>query len=514
MILMPQKKIIKGPVFIVASSTSVYPSLADYVCDGSNDEVQIQAAINAANAVGGGKVFLLEGQFNIADTIKVYHEIIIEGSGPNATILQATTDLGAKYMFAYDSSSEEEVFIVKEFSVFGGRDLGTPNTDAFFNQGAGSGRVKDIYIINMNIMRFGSIVNPVINVPLPWGFRMQDTVIEFCNNDVLHLGDGSGVYRSPFLHNNKIRDNKGHSIVLNKASQYIIYGNEIDAGDGDDTSKYAIKVIASDGGIIMGNQISPTSADNKGSGVSIDGTSDYTIIANNNITIDATAPYGVTIASGAKGTKIVNTTFSGGVTQIDDNGTDTTIISPHSVENVAATEVNKIPYDIKLSGDLYLPALRSIDATNILLYLGTAAGNDFIINNGGQIFAVEGDTELTTAKNLKVLSTDGLVVPASNTYMISRSGDSDTGIYFDVTAQEFQFHRDGNVIARFRAVTNQGDITANRNLIAENGYLDIEDGVTAPGTSSGRARIYVDSADGDLKVKFGDGTVKTIVTDS
>jgi hypothetical protein len=45
-------------------------------------------------------------------------------------------------------------------------------------------------------------------------------------------------------------------------------------------------------------------------------------------------------------------------------------------------------------------------------------------------------------------------------------------------------------------------------------YLDVTDGVTAPGAATGRARIYVDSADGDLKCVFADGTVKTIVTDT
>jgi hypothetical protein len=44
--------------------------------------------------------------------------------------------------------------------------------------------------------------------------------------------------------------------------------------------------------------------------------------------------------------------------------------------------------------------------------------------------------------------------------------------------------------------------------------LSITDGVTAPNTELGFAQIYVDSSDGDLKVKFGDGTVKTIVTDT
>jgi hypothetical protein len=40
------------------------------------------------------------------------------------------------------------------------------------------------------------------------------------------------------------------------------------------------------------------------------------------------------------------------------------------------------------------------------------------------------------------------------------------------------------------------------------------DGVTEPAATVGQAKLYVDAADGDLKVKFGDGTVKTIVTDT
>ena len=42
----------------------------------------------------------------------------------------------------------------------------------------------------------------------------------------------------------------------------------------------------------------------------------------------------------------------------------------------------------------------------------------------------------------------------------------------------------------------------------------LDDGITAPASVSGRAIIYVDTADGDLKIVFGDGTVKTIVVDT
>ena len=41
----------------------------------------------------------------------------------------------------------------------------------------------------------------------------------------------------------------------------------------------------------------------------------------------------------------------------------------------------------------------------------------------------------------------------------------------------------------------------------------VTDGITAPGAQSGAATIYVDSADGSLKVVFASGTVKTLATD-
>lgn len=48
----------------------------------------------------------------------------------------------------------------------------------------------------------------------------------------------------------------------------------------------------------------------------------------------------------------------------------------------------------------------------------------------------------------------------------------------------------------------------------ETNILALEDGITAPSALSGFAQLYVDTADGDLKVIFSDGTVKTIVVDT
>lgn len=44
--------------------------------------------------------------------------------------------------------------------------------------------------------------------------------------------------------------------------------------------------------------------------------------------------------------------------------------------------------------------------------------------------------------------------------------------------------------------------------------LAVVDGVAAPAAQAGKAVLFVDSADGDLKVIFGDGVIKTLATDS
>lgn len=52
-----------------------------------------------------------------------------------------------------------------------------------------------------------------------------------------------------------------------------------------------------------------------------------------------------------------------------------------------------------------------------------------------------------------------------------------------------------------------------RNVHAGTAFI-LADGVTAPGATVGAAKIYVDTADGDLKVCFGDGTIKTLAVDT
>jgi hypothetical protein len=69
-----------------------------------------------------------------------------------------------------------------------------------------------------------------------------------------------------------------------------------------------------------------------------------------------------------------------------------------------------------------------------------------------------------------------------------------------------------NAVGMLRFFTGSGPTEWAR-VTADGGFA-LKDGITAPATVAGFTSLYVDSADGDLKVKFGDGTVKTLATDT
>lgn len=78
---------------------------------------------------------------------------------------------------------------------------------------------------------------------------------------------------------------------------------------------------------------------------------------------------------------------------------------------------------------------------------------------------------------------------------------------------DIEIQIDSAEIARFKNTGSAEQFLVNGH-IRSTGFIAVADGITAPSTTAGQAKIYVDSADGDLKIKFGDGTIKTIVVDT
>ncbi len=114
---------------------------------------------------------------------------------------------------------------------------------------------------------------------------------------------------------------------------------------------------------------------------------------------------------------------------------------------------------------------------------------------------------------------------AANSFGLQRMADafgSATDTVFDAAPGTFRF---GSPYAVTVQSTTASSSTTTGALIVSGGvgvagaanvgtYYGMVDGVTAPGATVGYAKIYVDTADGDLKVIFGDGTIKTLATDT
>lgn len=83
---------IRSTTFTVAASDANDTTNADYICDGTADDVQIQAAIDALPAVGGS-IVLSEGTFDISTELTLTSKLNLIGSGIGSTILKRNSSL-------------------------------------------------------------------------------------------------------------------------------------------------------------------------------------------------------------------------------------------------------------------------------------------------------------------------------------------------------------------------------------------------------------------------------------
>jgi hypothetical protein len=95
---------------IVAASDSSASSKASaqYVCDGSGDQSQINAAL-----ASGGTVQLTEGTFYTDGTISPRGNAVLKGQGPDKTVLSMSGDYGARIDISQDYTTVQDLKITK-----------------------------------------------------------------------------------------------------------------------------------------------------------------------------------------------------------------------------------------------------------------------------------------------------------------------------------------------------------------------------------------------------------------
>jgi parallel beta-helix repeat protein len=104
--------------------------LCHYYCDGAADDVQIQEAIDAVYAAGGGEVRIKTGTYQITAEITIYPGVIIRGDGGKKSLLDASAFSVAnsnKYIFVSTDTAGKEDFIIENLGF-----------KCFFTDGTGS----------------------------------------------------------------------------------------------------------------------------------------------------------------------------------------------------------------------------------------------------------------------------------------------------------------------------------------------------------------------------------------
>jgi len=103
-------KDIRTATFVVAASDSEHKYEADYFCNGTDDHVQIQAAIDALPATGG-EVFLLDGTYNVEVSIDMDSYQTLRGCGRNTIVTTTTTALDIITATGGDGSEKVGILI-------------------------------------------------------------------------------------------------------------------------------------------------------------------------------------------------------------------------------------------------------------------------------------------------------------------------------------------------------------------------------------------------------------------
>lgn len=174
----------KGEYAFVAASDADDTNGADYKCDGTDDQVQIQAAIDACSTAGGGIVELSKGNFATTDSIIAKDNVWLKGQGWD-TVIAGTWD---------------DTISVIDWDRLGGKDENDPHVNVWItdlkingtnatNTAGWTSQCKGIFIQYMDRCQIRNVwVDDVFSTGIGTDF-MVDCVISDC----VVTGAGRGI---------------------------------------------------------------------------------------------------------------------------------------------------------------------------------------------------------------------------------------------------------------------------------------------------------------------------------
>lgn len=527
---------------------------------GSNDATIIQAAIDELSAAGGGTIYFPTGTYLVQTQLQPKSNVHYKGEGKNS-LLKVNATPGPSYIFNATVAIDNVVWDGIGF-------------DGSLNYPADSTVYKQTYANKNNGIRTAGVAATNVTIRNCYFSQLSQGSIDFNsssgteNVSVINNFFYKGSYAYKVI-NFRTPTGGPPASDSDRPAHIIVTGNRLDiAGPQYHYDPSKENWVASADGIGFDSCRDVTCSDNVitdigGVGIRVEETIRCSVA--NNKTYN-TGGSGITFYnSGFTCSCIGNTVYGFGKIP------NAFCIRNYGGTYVVAREfpdasIAPLPADPTASSwfDTWPYTLDNIDTASIIAYsasdyyTGPSSG---ILPYRGQagISITSATTRVTLIGNNVIAndSTDGggadnyahewgyAVVNASNS-AASNAGAGANCIWIGNTSVDQSAYRfyhpqyadpiNGNGLMGFGHyignvddnssifVGNPGDVYNLRlgsdgNQFMRNGvnvsqYLRIKDGVTAPGAATGGANIYVDTADGDLKIVFADGTVKTIVTDT
>jgi len=230
---------------------TVGPSDADYITDGTADDVQIQQALDAADAAGGGTVYIKEGTYSISAAMTIGNKTKVMGDG-FATILQHVAGAGFNGLLKNkDQTTGNSGIIICDLAIDGNAAnvTGSDPRDTIWLKEVWDSKVMRCYI-------YDSVDSAIVlDSTLTVDNQVSDNIID----GALDIGIYVSAASKTIVSNNTVRDTGSYGIrlITTGNTECIVSNNRVN-NCGQTANVDGITVATSGGekNLIIGNHVS------------------------------------------------------------------------------------------------------------------------------------------------------------------------------------------------------------------------------------------------------------------
>ena len=350
---------VRGPLVVGSAN-------ADYITDGTADDVQIQAAIDAADTAGGGVVFIQSGTYDITAPIEMKDYVTLEGEGINATDLVLANSVDNHLITSDASTSGYVWFCTIRNMTLDGNKANNVDGDVVNMLRSHTWVVEHLQI--QNASRHGvhmvGTSDPVFCI---------NSIVKHCyisDSDDIGLKIGGYAPNNHALNNIIGTNTVSVPLVSLENTECTFIGNHVHHGAADGIE------ISSDRNLVIGNFVETSGAN----GISLTSAGSGARVEGNSITNSGFGGGGGTFSAikiaGDRASVIGNLCIDTQGTKTQDYGIEVTSTATYNIVRSNHTLASdNLTGDILIDGGATNNLIETIDGDDIAL-TGTIDGND------------------------------------------------------------------------------------------------------------------------------------------